>query len=329
MESSPAQVRSASVSSPEFLSSRSAPPPGQSSRLRRWLREPLLHFLLLGLALFVVYRALGTDPGQRGPGNRIELTDDDLRQMTVVWLAQGRPPPTPEQMRSLVESKVREEILYREALALGLDQGDTIVKRRLAQKMEFLAEDVSDLREPSREELEAWFAQNAARFELPPRASFRHLYFSPDRRGARAGVDAAQALGTLAGQPADAPAAAALADPFMFQEFYGDRTPEQLAKVFGPTFAQALFLLRPGAWQGPIESGYGWHLVWVESITPGRVPDFEAVEAEVTSEWVAEQRAEFKRQAFEAMRARYEIVLPSAVAKAAAANGTLPVKEAP
>jgi peptidyl-prolyl cis-trans isomerase C len=328
MESSPEQVRSAFVSSPVPVSSRSALLPGQPSRLRRWRREPLLHFLLLGLALFAVYSALGSDPGQRGPGNRIELTEDDLRQLTVVWLAQGRPPPTPEQMRSLVESKVREEILYREALALGLDQGDTIVKRRLAQKMEFLAEDVSDLRESSRAELEAWFDQNTTRFALPPRASFRHLYFSPDRRGARARVDAAQALGRLDGQPADASDAAALADPFMFQEFYGDRTPEQLAKVFGPTFAQALFLLTPGAWQGPIASGYGWHLVWVESITPSRVPDFDEVEAEVTSGWVAEQRAEFKRQAFDAMRVRYEIVLPSTLANAAA-NGTRPVEEVP
>jgi hypothetical protein len=249
--------------------------------------------------------------------------------MTMLWLAQGLPPPTPEQMRSLVESKLREEILYREALALGLEQGDTIVKHRLAQKMEFLAEDVSDLREPSHEELVAWFEHNAARFALPPRASFRHLYFSPDRRGTRAHADAVQALGALAGQPAASPVAAGLADPFMFQDFYGDRSPEQLAKVFGPTFARALFLLTPQAWQGPIESGYGWHLVWVEAITPGRVPAFEEVEAEVKSEWVEGQRAEFKRQAFEAMRARYEIILPSALASAPAANGLLPVKGTP
>jgi peptidyl-prolyl cis-trans isomerase C len=103
------------------------------------LREPLLHFLLIGTALFVGYRVLNPNADAAAQSNRIELTQDDLLQMSVAWLAQGQPAPTPEQMRNLVEHRVREEILYREALALGLDKGDTIVRRRLAQKMEFLA----------------------------------------------------------------------------------------------------------------------------------------------------------------------------------------------
>ena len=140
--------------------------------------------------------------------------------MSMAWLAQGRPAPTPEQMRGLVEFRVREEILYREALALGLDKGDTIVKRRLAQKMEFLFEDVSALRQPTRDELKTWFEKNAERFALPARASFRHLYFSPDRRGPRAREDAARALDTLRGKPRRLPEGAALADPFMFQDHY-------------------------------------------------------------------------------------------------------------
>jgi peptidyl-prolyl cis-trans isomerase C len=120
-----------------------------------------------------------------------------------------------------------------------------------------------------------------------------------------------------AGQHVDWPDAATLADPFMFQDYYGDRSPEQVANVFGAKFTRSLFQLEPGAWQGPIESGFGWHLVWVDSMTPARVPAFEEVEPEVRSEWVAEQRAEFKRRAFEAMKARYEIVLPKAPAKEA------------
>jgi parvulin-like peptidyl-prolyl isomerase len=220
-------------------------------------------------------------------------------------------------MRRLMESKVREEILYREALALGLEQGDTIVKRCMVQKMEFLAEDLSTLREPSREELKAWFEKNPQRFMIAGRASFRHLYFSFDKRGERVREAAEGVLAELAGKPADAPGAATLADPFMFQDYYGDRSPEQVADVFGAKFTRSLFQLEPGAWQGPIESGFGWHLVWVDSMTPARVPAFEEVEPEVRSEWVAEQRAEFKRRAFEAMKARYEIVLPKAPAKEA------------
>ncbi|MGH8068575.1 MAG: peptidyl-prolyl cis-trans isomerase [Candidatus Entotheonellia bacterium] len=317
-------ARSTNVNVDEHASSQ-----GKPSLVRRWLREPLLHFLLIGLALFALYRALNPEAIEPENRSRIELTDDDLRQLEVGWMAQWRRPPAPEEIRRLLDGKVREEILYREALALGLDQGDTIVKRRMAQKMEFLAEDVSDLREPNREELKAWFEKNALRFTIAGRVSFRHLYFSFDRRGERAREAAEGVLATLTGQPTDSPDATVLADPFMFQDSYGDRSPEQVANVFGAQFTRSVFQLEPGAWQGPIESGLGWHLVWVESVTPARVPAFEEVEPEVRSAWVAEQRAEFKRQAFEAMQARYQIVLPGAPAKAIAGNGTLPVKEAP
>jgi peptidyl-prolyl cis-trans isomerase C len=253
----------------------------QPSLLKRWLREPLLHFLLIGLALFVIYRALNPTAVEQGNRSRIELTNDDLRQLEVGWVAQWRRPPTPEEMRRLMESKVREEILYREALALGLEQGDTIVKPCMVQKMEFLAEDLSTLREPSREELKAWFEKNPQRFTIAGRASFRHLYFSFDKRGERVREAAEGVLAELAGKPADAPGAATLADPFMFQDYYGDRSPEQVANVFGAKFTRSLFQLEPGAWQGPIESGFGWHLVWVDSMTPARVPAFEEVEPEV------------------------------------------------
>ena len=288
-----------------------------------------MQFLLIGAVLFLGYRTLHPGP-EAGPlSPRIELTEDDLRQMSVAWLAQGRPAPTPEQMRSLVDMRVREEILYREALALGLDKGDTIVKRRLAQKMEFLFEDVSALREPTRDELKAWFEKSSGRFALPPRASFRHLYFSPDRRGARAREDAARALDTLRGKPATAQEGAELADPFMFQDYYGDRSFEEMAKLFGPRFAQALLQQQSGSWQGPIESGYGWHLVWVDSLTPSRVPAFEEVEAEVKTEWIGDRRAETRRRAYEAMRARYQIVLPSPAGQDVSAAGAPTVRKVP
>lgn len=282
----------------------------------RWLREPLLHFLLAGLALFAGYRALHPELNSRDLSDRIVLTEDDLRQMNAAWLAQGRPTPTPEEMRRLIESKVREEILYREALALGLDKGDTIVKRRLAQKMEFLTEDLTSVRDPKTEELKAWFKEHRERFALPPRLSFRHLYFSPDREGKQVKEVAASARERLAGKPADSPLTTSLADSFMFQDSYRDRTPEQVADVFGRTFAAALFQLTPGSWQGPIESGLGWHIAWVESITPGRAPAYEEIESDVKSGWIEEQRADSRRRAFDAMKARYEVILPNGHAMA-------------
>lgn len=283
------------------------------SRLKRWLREPLLHFLLVGFGVFALYGALNPQAGVPVRPNRIQLTEDDLSQIVLVWTAQWRRPPTSAEMHSLIEAKVREEILAREALALGLDQGDTIVRRRLAQKMEFLAEDISGVRDPGAAELKAWFEGRPERFALPGRVSFRHLYFSPDLRGLDTRAAAAAALAQLEGAPADGPIVSTAGDRFMLQDYYADREPEQVASVFGTGFAEALFRLKPGAWQGPVESGLGWHLVFVESIAPGHVPAFEEIEADVKSEWLREQRAESKRKSFEAMRARYEVRLPASV----------------
>jgi hypothetical protein len=291
------------------------------ARLKQWLREPLLHFLLIGAALFVAYRALNPSPETSALSNRIELTRDDVLQLSMTWLAQGRPAPTPDQLRNLIELRVREEILYREALALGLDKDDTIVRRRLAQKMEFLVEDVAMTSEPTTDDSRAWYRSNDQRFALPPRVSFHHLYFSFDRHSDRAAETAAAALPGLAGKSSNLPDAASLADPFMFQDYYADRSFDDVAKVFGPGFARALMARTPGSWQGPIESGYGWHLVFVQSIEPSRVPAFEEIEADVKSDLVAEQRTQAKRRAYEAMRARYQVVVPELASKSAAADG--------
>ena len=188
-------------------------------------------------------------------------------------------------------------------------------KRRLAQKMEFLAEDVSALREPQINELKDWFEQNSQRFALPGRIWFHHVYFSFDRKGEKAREAAARAYKELAREAVDSPVAIRVADPFMFQDYYADCSEDQVAKTFGSKFAKALFQLPCGSWQGPVESGLGWHLVWVDSMTPVRVPAFEEVEQAVKTEWLAEQSAESKRRAFAIMKARYEIVLPDAVAK--------------
>jgi parvulin-like peptidyl-prolyl isomerase len=231
--------------------------------------------------------------------------------MALLFQSQWRREPTTQELQQLVENKVQEEILYREALAIGLEKDDTIVKRRMAQKMRFLAEDVAAAREPETAELKSWFENNQAMFAQSSRVSFRHLYFSPDRRGQRAREDAAQALSRLSGQPQDAKLAATLADPFMFQEYYRDRAPDYLGKEFGPQFAQAVARLAPGSWQGPIESGFGWHLVFVDTVIPGRVPAFDEIEADVKTAWLTEQKAQAWQKAYKEMRAKYSVLLPA------------------
>jgi len=279
--------------------------------MKRLLREPLIHFLLLGAVLFIVYHYTQPDRGAAPSSKQIQLTLDDLNQLNLYFQAQWRRPPTPEEFRRLVENKVQEEVLYREALAMGLDKSDTIVKRRMAQKMQFLAEDVAAAREPTTAELKSWFEKNSAKFALPSRVSFRHLYFSPDRRGQRARDDAVKALTKLAGQPEDSKLAASLADPFMFQDYYRDRAPDYLGKEFGPQFAQAVEKLIPGSWQGPIESGFGWHLVFVDTVIPGRVPAFEEIEPDVKTAWLGEQKAQAWEKAYKDIRAKYTVLLPA------------------
>ena len=279
--------------------------------MKRWLREPLVHFLLLGAALFAIYAFVNRGSASTAPSRQITLTLDDLRQLQIAFAATWQRPPTPQEMVGLLENRIREEILYREALAMGLDKDDTIVKRRLAQKMEFLAEDVSAAYEPTTAELRGWFEKNASMFEEPSRVTFRTLYFSPDRRGPTARADAEKALTKLAGKPVTWPGAAGVGDPFMFADYLADRAPDQVAKEFGPVFARALFEQKPGAWSGPIESGYGWHLVFVESLTPARVPAFEEVETDVKTAWLGARKAAGWEETYEKMRAKYELILPA------------------
>jgi peptidyl-prolyl cis-trans isomerase C len=276
-------------------------------------REPLAQFLLIALALFAINRFVDADQGGAEPSQRVELTVNDLRQMTVMWLAQGRPVPNEQQLRAMIDQRVNLEILSREAVALGLDKNDEIIRRRLAQKMEFLFEDLGELEVPTAAELKAWVEKNSDRFKLPPRISFHHLYFSLDKHGGTARQAAETALVKIGSVPArlhSAGAIAIAADPFMFQDNYVDRTPESVAKDFGPAFAKAIFSLRPGIWAGPIESGYGWHLVFVDAIVPEHMPAFTEIEPQVKADWLEARIRELKDKALKEIRSRYTVILP-------------------
>jgi peptidyl-prolyl cis-trans isomerase C len=213
--------------------------------LIRWLREPVVQFLLIGVALFLISGALSQRTSQGGKGHDIALTMDDLRQLHNTFTAQWEREPFPEEMRGLVEQRIRDEILYREALQIGLDKDDVIIRRRLAQKMQFLSEDISAAHEPKTEELKAWYELNSQRFSLPATITFRHLYFSPDRRGASVRQAASNVLAKSASLPHGSEKVADLADPFMFQNYYRGRSAEQLAKEFGTSFSRAIFQLKP------------------------------------------------------------------------------------
>jgi len=287
--------------------------------IKRLLREPLLHFIVIGAIMFLAYAYWEPVP-EADSSYEITLTLEELAQLQMLYESQWRRPPTPEEFSAMAENKIRQEVLYREALTMGLDKNDEIVKRRMAQKMQFIAEDMAAAQEPTTEELHAWYAENSDKFVMPERLSFRHLYFSPDSRGVQAYDDAARALTELDGRPVDSELAATLADRFMYQDYYADQTSVTLAKDFGPQFAVTVAELTPDSWQGPVESGYGWHLVYIDSLVPGRVPAFEEIEREVKTAWLSVQKEIAWQKAYEEMRAKYTLRIPAPVDAAAEAQ---------
>jgi peptidyl-prolyl cis-trans isomerase C len=302
--------------------------------LSRLLREPLVQFLMIGAVLFGAYRYLpppeplptaqATKSGGSpvaAPSRQIVLTFDQIGRLAMVFQSQWGREPTTQELDQLVEADVKEDILYREGLALGLDRDDEIVRRRMAQKMQFLAEDVAAAHMPTDAELRAWFDQNKRPFEEPARVSFRHVYFSPDRRGDNARADAEKALAELKELPQGAKFRGA--DPFMFQDYYRDRAPDYLRKEFGPEFAQAVAQLSAGSWQGPIHSGFGWHLVFVDTAIPARAPAFEEIEPDVKQSWLADQKANAVKKAYEDMRAKYTVLMPAAPPEGSPASAAL------
>jgi len=319
-------VSSAPISKEAGPATADSRPRRSVSILTRWLREPLLHFLVIGLALFGLYSYMNRGRGDIASPTQIVLSLEELRTMQMYFESQWRRPPTPQEFQAMVEDKIKEEVLYREGLVMELDKGDTIVKRRMAQKVQFLAEDIATAHEPSSEELKTWFEENNNKFALPSRYSFRHVYFSPDKRGINARDDATKALARIAGQSEDSPLIAS-ADRFMFQDYYGDRTPSAIAKEFGPQFAVALEKLKPGSWQGPIESGYGWHLVLVDTVIPGRVPALEEVESEVKTAWLSEQKAQAWERVYKSLRSKYTVLLPAPPDKQTASAPPPPPKK--
>jgi peptidyl-prolyl cis-trans isomerase C len=208
----------------------------------------------------------------------------------------------------LIESQIREEVLYREALAMGLDQQDTVVRRRLAQKLEFITADLAAQAEPGETELSDYLAAHADQFEVPGRISFVQIYLNADKRGAQVEQDAERLLDELA-QPESSIDMMAAGDSFMFGQQHEQLSEQGVARLFGATFAAKLFALPVGDWQGPVPSGYGLHLVRIDHKMAPRQPELDTVRDKVRNEWLAQQRRTLDEAFYKSLRQRYEIVV--------------------
>ena len=287
----------------------------------RLLREPLVHFLLAGAVLFGLSALFGQSFGVGGNGNRIEVTADRIRQLRETWTRQRGAPPTRPELDSLIENFIREEVLYREAVASGLDQGDTIVRRRLAQKVEFLAQSVASTVEPSDAELRAYFDDNGERYRIPEQVGFQHVYFSGSNRGAGAEAAARSALARLASGAVAAAEAALLGDRFMLQYEYPPQSRDQIRDLFGPRFAGRLFELPAGAWNGPVPSSYGMHVVRIRERIPSRLPGLDEVRSRVVLDLNEERLRSAADTYYEGLRRRFEIVVDAEALAGGATGG--------
>jgi peptidyl-prolyl cis-trans isomerase C len=272
-------------------------------KLLSMLNNPLLHFLAIGALVFALYGALRGSSAD--DSQRIEINEPELARMREMFTAQWQRPPTPTELDGIIEGFIREEILYREALAMGLDRDDTVVRRRLAQKIEFLADDLATRVEPTTEELERFLEESPERYELPARVSFSHVYFSEERRGANAEEDASAALTRIRAGASENEQG----DPFMLQRDYPLRTQREAAELFGTEFASALFAMEPEVWDGPVPSSYGLHLVIVHQSTPSSTPELADVSRRLRNDLLAQRRSEANEALVDSFKQRYDIVV--------------------
>jgi len=281
--------------------------------LKKWLREPLLHFLFIGGVLFVTYNLQNEGVVE---SNRIVINEAEIDRMITLWEKKRQRLPTQEELQGLIEQQVREQVMYREAIAMGLDKNDSIVRRRLAQKVEFISSDLAELVKPSEAELENYLATHKDQFERPAKMSFVQIYIDPNKhlkkypdKHADDDQDYAKRLLTKLKQADSSVDIKTVGDPLMLKQQYDQVSEYDIARLFGKNFASQLFSLPTGSWQGVISSGYGDHLVRIDHKVTARLPKLESVRSKVRDEWQAEQRRLMNEAFYKSLRLRYDIVI--------------------
>lgn len=286
-------------------------------RIINLFKEPLVHFLLIGAALFLLYGWRGNPtplPGRQSGSEaaKIVVTQDAIGQMKNQFGKTWQRPPTEEEFKSLFEDFVRNEIYYREAIAIGLDRDDAVIKQRLRQRMEFIFEDITARAEPTDEDLKAFMKKHPEQYFVDPRVSFRHVYVNVDKRGKSADADARRILGQLN----EGAHPGSVADPFLLEPEVLLSPLWDIRKQFGEEFSRSLLELKPGRWEGPIRSGYGLHLVFVSTRESGRLPELKEVQGMVKRDWMIERQKELKDAAYAKIRERYTVTVERQKAEA-------------
>jgi peptidyl-prolyl cis-trans isomerase C len=271
---------------------------------RHWLREPLLRFLLLGLVILGVDRLLAADDAADHDASRIVVSAGRQAARAQAFQAEHGRAPQPEELQALLDRWIDEQVLYREALVLGLDRRDLIVQRQLTQKMRFLIEDDSLLPEPDEAALQAWLDRHPERYGRAPTVSFEQVFLSRGRHGERLVEEAERLAGQLQREPS---AFVGLGDPFLVGQLVTQADAVRLRRDFGVDFAEALAPLPLGEWSRPLPSAFGLHLVRITAREPFRPATLAEVAEQVRRDWRLAQREARNRAVLAELRARYRI----------------------
>jgi len=272
------------------------------------LKQPLVQFILIGACIYAAYALFGA-PDNGTEGQTVYISKARIDSLSIAWEKRWNRPPTEDELVGLVRAYLREDILYREAVAMGLDVDDHIIRRRLAQKLEFLTNDLVQLKEPEEGQLEAFFAENIEQFQSPDLITFVQVFFNPDKRGDATLDDAAATLQQLQAAGKPNPATLEAGDRLLLNNYYANATEFDIRRSMGSGFAEALMVLEPGQWHGPVLSGFGTHLVYVFEFVQAPPPELADVRAAVLVEWQRVETEQFNVDFMESLKARYEIVI--------------------
>ncbi len=261
--------------------------------MKTLMREPLVHFSLMGLALFVLFSFVKSDDSNY----EIVIDAYDVNEIVSKWRMQWNRDPTADEFKAMLDNYIKEEIMYREAKAMNLDHNDEVVRRRMAQKLQFLSEDISTSFSPSDDELASYLGRNAPKYAMEKIISFDHLYFSPDKR-----TDPESSA--IAALNEDQP----LGDPCPVRSQFRQASLSLIRSELGTDFAKAIAEMgESGEWQGPVRSGLGFHLVKVVEVVPGRLPTLEQVREKVTRDFMFDYRTQFQEELLAGLLEKYEV----------------------
>lgn len=272
------------------------------------LKRPTIHVALLGMIVAAAF-LIANGPPTGDQTHRVVVTGADVLQLKASFVRTWQREPTAKELQGALEQHIRQEVLYREALARGYDRDDLVVRRAMQQKMEFLASSQAMAQPPTEEEIAAFFSLRQERYRLPAVVDFAQVYVSPDRRGAEAEGDAKEFLRRLRIEDPVPNDVTSWGDPIMLKTFLTDQTEQDVSAGFGAEFASAVVAMEVGRWEGPIVSGYGLHLVKVVRREDSRIPVWSEVSRRIVSDMEFEARNSARDQLYQEIAQTYEVML--------------------